>query len=85
MVTERSQPNGVKLKMRERKLRIGANRQGGLRAKKAQNSKKGAKQTDVKQGVYFNYLTTPTCFGLLSHLQGCHFIPQEDSQECQNM
>ena len=37
MVTERSQPNGVKLKVRERELRIGVNWQGGLRAKKAQN------------------------------------------------
>jgi len=39
MVTECSQPNGVKLKMRERKLRIGVKRQGDLRAEKAQNKR----------------------------------------------
>ena len=39
MVTERSQPNGVELKMRERKLRVGVNWQGGLREKKAQNKR----------------------------------------------
>jgi len=50
MVTERSQPNGVKLKMIERKLRIGVNWQGALKIRLKINGRK------TRTGCTFHFI-----------------------------